>query len=67
MSAEVIAWLRSPEGERWSRDFHGGPPQDLVIVTPWWRSWGRRNTGEDPCGRGPKRAAKHAATRRSGQ
>ena len=49
MSADIIAWLRSPEGEAWSRDrnAHGSSPAPRM----WQESLG--NPAEDPCGRPP--------------
>ena len=59
MSADVIAWLRSAEGEAWSRDRAvrelSSPP-----VRIWRTSPG--DPGEDPCGRPPLDAGKDAAT-----
>ena len=50
MSAEVIAWLRSPEGEAWSR---GRAVRELSSPAPrmWQMSPG--DPAEDPTGRGP--------------
>jgi hypothetical protein len=51
MSAEVIAWLRSEEGEAWSRARSAASTAD----TPLWMSapLGSQDAGEDPCGRPP--------------
>jgi len=52
MSAEIIAWLRSPEGEEWSRTrrqcpFYEGPdPGEMVQQGPG-------DAAEDPTGRPP--------------
>jgi hypothetical protein len=48
----VIEWLRSPEGEDWSRDRASRPPGETsrVMVTPW-RATGPLSAGSDPCGR----------------
>jgi hypothetical protein len=56
VSADVVAWLRSPEGEEWSRDraLHRAdgepvacPPQTL------WRPAGPMGSDLDPCWSGP--------------
>lgn len=61
MSADVIAWLRSPEGEQWSRERHDVQPAEVVVTSGRWTPVkGRRNLAQDPCGRGP---VKNAATR----
>jgi hypothetical protein len=51
MSAEIIAWLRSPEGEEWSRtrpqrSFWESPVVDEAVQGPG-------DAGEDPTGRPP--------------
>jgi hypothetical protein len=48
----VIAWLRSPEGEEWSRNRHGRPEEISHDTETWWRATGPL-TGDDPCGAGP--------------
>ena len=51
MSADVIAWLRSPEGEEWSRS----QPQSTFYMgqIPDMRRDGLVDPAEDPCGRPP--------------
>lgn len=61
MSAEIIAWLRSPEGEQWSRSrpqcsFYESPVPDETVQGPG-------DVTEDPTGRPPvtgKSAAREA-------
>ena len=48
--AEVIAWLRSDEGEEWSRERNRQPTS--AGLAPW-RSLDQANWAEDPCGRPP--------------
>jgi len=59
MSADVIEWLRSPEGEAWSRARSAAGTTD----TPVWMAapLGSQDVAEDPCGR-PPLAAEDAAT-----
>ena len=60
MSADVITWLRSGEGEAWSRGRHEGRSLTLTEALdamedapgPQWRPDGPLGTG-DPCGAGP--------------
>jgi hypothetical protein len=57
----VAAWLRTPEGEAWSRTRHDRePPQELIdaaAFTPtWWRARGPLRRRQDPCG-GPAMAS----------
>ena len=51
MSADVIAWLRSPEGEAWSRERSAASATD----NPLWMGapLGSQEPSEDPCGRPP--------------
>lgn len=62
MSADIIAWLRGPEGEQWSRDRHeSGTARSPVEIfreilaapAPQWRATGPLGVGSDPCGSGP--------------
>jgi len=50
----VIAWLRSPEGEEWSRARAMADPGPIVIMRPWWRAKGPLPRRHDPCGRPPQ-------------
>jgi hypothetical protein len=63
MSAEIIAWLRSPEGEEWSRS----RPERLFYESPVLdeTAQGPGNSDEDPTGR-PPIAGKGAATEEAG-
>ena len=61
MTADVIAWLRSPEGEEWSRSraqspFYGGQAPSPA------KDPGPVDAEFDPCGRPPLTAAETAAT-----
>jgi len=50
MSADIIAWLESPEGEAWSREqfaYHPGAGLAPIYQT------GPGEPGEDPTGRPP--------------
>jgi hypothetical protein len=48
----VIEWLRSPEGEQWSRDRAARPGEDISHDTEtWWRATGPLPRLDDPCGR----------------
>jgi hypothetical protein len=51
MSADIIAWLRSPEGEAWSRARSAASAPDI----PLWMGapLGSQEPSEDPCGRPP--------------
>lgn len=62
MSAGVIAWLRSPEGEEWSRSRVQHLPSDL----PSMRRDGLVDPSEDPCGRPALSAGEIAATGKAG-
>jgi hypothetical protein len=56
MSADIIAWLRSDEGEKWSRDHHNRPsgvPNSPVIIA----TTGVVDLTQDPCGGPPLEAA----------
>jgi hypothetical protein len=59
MSAEIIAWLRSPEGEAWSRARSAASTTD----TPSWMAapLNTQDVAEDPCGRPPLAAEDAAA------
>ena len=61
MTADVIAWLRSPEGEEWSRS------RASCITDPAPRFWihGPGDVSEDPCGR-PPLGPEDAATEKAG-
>ena len=48
MSADVIAWLRSAEGEEWSRSRAAYQPTG---TPPHLYQYGPGNPAEDPCGR----------------
>ena len=51
MTADVIAWLRSDEGEEWSR---ARSADGMTTAAPhMYDPHGDRNPGEDPCGRPP--------------
>ena len=57
-AADVVAWLRSPEGEEWSRSRtleRAGDP--VVYMQVLWRATGPLDAGSDPCGRPPVRGA----------
>lgn len=57
-SAAVIAWLRSPEGEAWSRSRAlAGAPGPVVYLQVLWRATGPLDAGSDPCGRGTGKEA----------
>ena len=56
MTADVIAWLRSPEGEQWSRDYHRPSPGSASGPPHLYQS-GPGDPSEDPCGRPPANAA----------
>ena len=60
MSADIIAWLRSPEGEAWSREQFAYQPGSPA---PRYYQWGEGDPAEDPCGRPP---IKSAATEKTG-
>jgi hypothetical protein len=49
----VITWLRSPEGEQWSRNRHGRPEEISHDTETWWRATGPLSRQSDPCGSGP--------------
>jgi hypothetical protein len=54
-----VAWLRSPEGEEWSRSRTLERAEGEPVVCPcpetMWRPAGLLNAGSDPCGRpGPR-------------
>lgn len=54
MSADVIAWLRSPAGEQWSRAAHSGGPAEVAVQPPaQWHPGGLLHAKDDPCGAGP--------------
>jgi hypothetical protein len=59
--ADVIGWLRSPAGERWSARRHAG-----TDTMPWhqpptlWRATGPLDARQDPCGGMPVRAGSRA-------
>jgi len=59
MSADVIAWLESPEGEEWSRD---RTRYQTTTAAPRYFQWGPGDPAEDPTGRGPITPGKDAAT-----
>jgi len=63
MSADVIAWLRSPEGEAWSRERSAYQP---TTTAPRFFQWGPGDPAEDPTGRGPITPGKDAATEKAG-
>jgi hypothetical protein len=47
----VIEWLRSDEGEQWSRDRAARPGEDISHDTEtWWRATGPLAADADPCG-----------------
>jgi len=50
MTADVIAGLRSPEGEAWSRSRTAYQP---TSTPPHYYQWGPGDPGEDPTGRPP--------------
>ncbi len=57
--SDIIAWLESPEGEKWSRERSETGPMGAAttmrrdgVVDPAW----------DPCGRGPSTPEETAAT-----
>lgn len=50
----VVEWLRSDEGEQWSRDRTMADPGPIVIMRPWWRARGPLPRRHDPCGRPPE-------------
>ena len=58
MSADIIAWLRSPEGEEWSRE--RTKRSTGAGVAPW-RTLEPAVLEDDPCGR-PPLSTKDAAT-----
>ena len=50
----VAEWLRTPEGEAWSRDRHAGRPAEFVPPEgTLWRATGPLGAADDPCGRPP--------------
>ena len=49
----VVEWLRSPEGEQWSRDRALAGPGPTVPIQPCWRAKGPLPQRHDPCGRPP--------------
>ena len=51
MSAEIIAWLRSAEGEAWSRDRTRYQPSGPIPAM--YREPGPVDQAWDPCGRLP--------------
>ena len=52
MSADVIAWLRTPAGEAWSASQFQVPFYTGRHVS-WGEPQGPGDDSEDPCGRGP--------------
>lgn len=57
-AAGVVAWLRSPEGEQWSRSraLAGDDGDDpIVYMQVLWRATGPLRPDLDPCGSGPVR------------
>jgi len=50
----VVEWLRSDEGEQWSRERASQPAGETsrVMVTPW-RATGPLDARQDPCGGPP--------------
>ena len=60
MTADVIAWLRSPEGEAWSRNRVVYLPSN----PPSMRRDGPVNPSEDPTGRPPLNAEEWARLER---
>ena len=63
MTADIIAWLESPEGEEWSRERARYQP---TSTPPHYYQWGPGDPGEDPCGRGPVTPGETAATEAAG-
>jgi hypothetical protein len=55
VSADVITWLRSDEGEQWSRAFHAGSPPVAWMPPPvaQWRTTGPLDQTADPAGAPP--------------
>jgi hypothetical protein len=67
MTADVVAWLRSPEGEQWSRErtLERAEGEPVVCLSPQtaWRTYGvPLRPDQDPCGRPPVRGAVRTAT-----
>jgi len=66
VTADVVAWLRSPEGEEWSRgralERAEGEPVFCPCPQTLWRATGPLDAGSDPCGRPPA-----GANRKGGQ
>lgn len=59
----VIAWLRSPAGEQWSRIAHaGGSSHPAGQPQTQWRATGPLGPG-DPCGRPPLATAESTGGR----
>jgi hypothetical protein len=51
VTADVIAWLESPEGEAWSRERHDSAPPEITVASTLWRpAPGHRDLSQDPCG-----------------
>jgi hypothetical protein len=59
VSAEIIAWLRSPEGEEWSRQRNQYSSSAAPLMD---RRTGPVNQADDPCGRLPLTPEEIAAT-----
>lgn len=65
MTADVVAWLRSPDGEEWSRDRALARADGDPVVCPpqtLWRPAGPMDAASDPCGRPPVHAKKAPGT-----
>jgi hypothetical protein len=52
-TADVVARLRSPEGEEWSRSRALAEDEPVVYLQVLWRATGPLDAGSDPCGRPP--------------
>jgi hypothetical protein len=52
-AADVVAWLRSPEGEQWSRARALAADNPVTLEPVLWRARGPLRRDLDPCGSGP--------------
>ena len=60
MSDAAIAWLRTADGEQWSRERHAissGRPEFVPPPQTLWRATGPLPRRHDPCGRPPEASA----------
>jgi hypothetical protein len=62
----VVEWLRSDEGEQWSRDRALASPAEIDHdLETWWRATGPLSAASDPCGRPPEAIAIGTSNRES--